>query len=172
MERLVSDLSLLARLDESRLPLSSQRIAVTPFLEEIGRHARTLGAPKSIIVDVRSPNGLAVNGDTMRLQELMLALIDNAVRYTPPGGRITIAAHDGAAPSISIADSGPGIPEGQMGRIFDRFSRADEARSRDGGGTGLGLSVAQAIARAHGGEITVENGASGGAVFTLTLPPP
>jgi signal transduction histidine kinase len=106
----------------------------------------------------------------MRLQELLLALVDNAVRYTPPGGSITIAGRDGPAPAISVADSGPGIPPGELGRIFERFSRADEARSRESGGTGLGLAVAQALARAHGGTITAGNNPGGGAVFTVVLP--
>jgi signal transduction histidine kinase len=170
MERLVADLSLLARLDESRLPLNMEQIEIAELLQTAGRSARTLAAQKNITVEVRAQGGAAIKGDGMRLQELLLALIDNAVRYTPPGGRITIEAQDGGAPAIRVSDTGPGIPQEQMSRIFERFSRGDEARSRDGGGTGLGLSVAQAIAHAHGGKITAQNSASGGAVFTLVLP--
>jgi two-component system sensor histidine kinase BaeS len=88
----------------------------------------------------------------------------------PAGGRIKIVCEGGREVRITVADNGPGIDPAQLERIFDRFYRADEARTREGGGTGLGLSIAQAIAHAHGGELTAGNAAGGGAVFTLTLP--
>jgi signal transduction histidine kinase len=170
MEQLMSDLSLLARMDESQLALRIEPVEIAGVVRGAGNAALTLGASKNLVVDAIAPPGMVVEGDRVRLQELLLAVVDNAVRHTPEGGRIVIVAQDGDSPTISVADSGPGIPLEHLERIFDRFYRADEARSHDGGGTGLGLSVAQAIAKAHGGRMTAENAAAGGAVFTLHLP--
>jgi two-component system sensor histidine kinase BaeS len=98
-------------------------------------------------------------------------LIDNAVRYTPAGGRIVVEGRlrDGRA-ETSVADTGPGIAPAQLPRVFDRFYRAEAARTRGGGGTGLGLSIARDLAHAQGGDLVAANGEEGGAVFTLRLP--
>jgi signal transduction histidine kinase len=98
-------------------------------------------------------------------------LLSNALRYTPPGGQIDVAIT--ALPKVArltIHDSGPGIPEDALPFIFERFYRADKSRSRIEGGSGLGLAIARNLARAHGGDLTATNHASGGALFTLTLP--
>ena len=96
---------------------------------------------------------------------------DNAVQYTPAGGRIVVEGRlrDGRT-DTSVTDTGPGIAAEQLPRIFDRFYRAEAARTRGGGGTGLGLAIARDLAHAQGGDLTAENGEGGGAVFTLRLP--
>jgi signal transduction histidine kinase len=170
MEQLVADLSLLARLDEGRLPLRKEPVDVRELVETAARSARTLGAGKRLAVEVDVPAGMIVHADPVRLQEVLLALVENAVRHVPEGGRIRIASENERTARITVSDNGPGVDPAHLERIFERFYRLDEARTRAGGGTGLGLSIAQAIARAHGGEITAANRPGGGALFTLTLP--
>jgi signal transduction histidine kinase len=112
-----------------------------------------------------------VSGDRDRLRELLLILIDNAVKYTEPGGRITVMGGqaEGHAELI-VEDTGIGIAEEHLPRIFDRFYRVDKARSRAQGGIGLGLSIAQAIVRAHGGTIEIRSAPGGGTTARITLP--
>jgi signal transduction histidine kinase len=100
-----------------------------------------------------------------------LILIDNAVKYTPPGGNIGFALRaENKQAEIEIKDTGIGISKADLPHIFERFYRAEKARSRDLGGTGLGLSIGQWIAQAHGGEISVESSPGGGSVFVVRLP--
>jgi len=98
-------------------------------------------------------------------------LIDNAVQYTPPGGRVeVVGGTEGPEIIISISDTGIGIPEGSIRRIFERFYRVDKARSKATGGTGLGLSIVRHVAQNHGGRVTVESAPNEGSTFTVYLP--
>ena len=107
----------------------------------------------------------------MRVEQILINLLSNALRFTPRGGSIRVAATArGEAVEVSVQDSGPGIPAEALPYIFERFYRSDKARAREGGGSGLGLAIARQLARAHGGELTAENAAEGGAVFRLRLP--
>jgi two-component system sensor histidine kinase ResE len=101
---------------------------------------------------------------------MLTNLVDNAIKYTPDGGRVTVSVRgdSGGAVVLSVSDTGPGIPEQDLARIFERFYRGDQSRSEPG--TGLGLSLARAIARAHGGDITVESRPGEGSTFTVRLP--
>ena len=104
------------------------------------------------------------------IQRMLTNLVDNAIKYTPGGGRVTVSVRgdsDGAV-VLSVSDTGPGIPEEDHERIFERFYRGDQSRSEPG--TGLGLSLARAIARAHGGDITVESRPMEGSTFRVSLP--
>jgi two-component system sensor histidine kinase BaeS len=170
MERLVANLSRLARLDEGRLPMQKEPVEVAPLLDSLARSAQTLAPGKQLNVTVDAARDVVIAADPAHLRELLLALVENAVRHTPSGGTITLHAQDGDAPAISVSDTGPGIEAQHQARIFDRFYRADEARTRDRGGTGLGLSIASAIAKAHGGTLSVESTPGRGATFTLRLP--
>jgi signal transduction histidine kinase len=111
-----------------------------------------------------------LNGDDELLQRMILNLLDNAVKYTPAGGEVSVqlAASNGDA-RLSVRDNGIGIPAKDQPHVFDRFYRVDTARSRAMGGAGLGLSIARQIAEAHGGTVKVESTA-GGSVFTIELP--
>ena len=114
---------------------------------------------------------VSISGDDELLKQLLLNLLDNAVKYTPSGGdiRVTLAVENGAA-QVSVSDTGIGIPAEDQPRIFDRFYRVDKARSRAMGGAGLGLAIAQWIAEAHGGTLSVESVPGRGSSFILTLP--
>jgi len=112
-----------------------------------------------------------VLGERSRLHELIANVLDNAVKYTPKGGRVSLACEvDAEEVRVIIADTGIGIPEDDQTSIFDRFYRVDTSRSRDTGGSGLGLSIAKAVATAYSGEIEVESAPGAGSRFTITLP--
>ncbi len=113
---------------------------------------------------------LRLDADPTRIAQILSNLLDNARRYTPPGGAITVDIHRRAdAAEVTVTDSGPGIPDDQRERIFERLVRLDAGRARDHGGAGLGLPIARALARAHGGELVCLPH-DGGARFRLTLP--
>lgn len=111
-------------------------------------------------------------GDEDQLRQVAIILIENAIRYTNPGGwiRVEVARNQGRV-CFSVADSGIGIPDDEIGNIFDRFYRVDKARSRATGGTGLGLSIAKQLVNNHHGSITVESRLGEGSTFTVCLPP-
>jgi len=112
-----------------------------------------------------------LQGDPDGLKQLLLILVDNAIKYTPEGGRVQLAMRtEPGAAVVTVADTGIGIDPEDIPHLFERFYRADKARSRDLGGTGLGLSIAKWIAESHGGHISVESTVGQGSTFTLRLP--
>ena len=171
MNGLLSDLLLVARLDAGKLEMSTKPFdLMTTLLEEAERFG-VRAAAKGIRFDIPTTGKLPVNGDQRRTSQIIAVLFDNAVRFTPRGGRVTASGsiHDRWA-EVSVTDTGPGIPPEHLARIFDRFYRGDAARTRAGGGTGLGLAIARDLARAQHGELTAESGENGGATFRLRLP--
>jgi two-component system, OmpR family, sensor histidine kinase SenX3 len=112
-----------------------------------------------------------VLGDETQLASMFTNLVDNAVKYTPPGGRVEVTGgYEGTELVIRVRDTGIGIPEGKLPRIFERFYRVDKARSKETGGTGLGLSIVKHTAENHGGRVTVESTLGEGSTFTVYLP--
>lgn len=168
---IVDDLLTLAHADPSHVQVERSPIRMEEFVEDLRDDAGILAQTKGLRVDLQENASVVVLGDIARLRRLFRSLIANAVRYTDAGGFIGIRSHrEGAAVRVSIEDSGIGIAEDSLPRIFDRFYRADPARSRDTGGTGLGLSLARWIAEAHGGSIAVESAVGRGSTFIVTLP--
>jgi two-component system phosphate regulon sensor histidine kinase PhoR len=158
-----------------------------------------LGRARAVQVAIQSLEPLIAHGDEQRLRQLLLNLVDNAVKYTPQGGRVTLSLRRAGGASgypvtpqpeaspdppiprspdrptpewaeIAVRDTGVGIPAESLPRIFERFYRVDDARSREAGGTGLGLCIARTIAEAHGGRIEVESVPGAGSTFTVRLP--
>jgi signal transduction histidine kinase len=127
---------------------------------------------KRITVDRRVPDDLpAVYADADRLTEIVLNLLDNALRHSPEGGSVTVTATTEASLArVSIADSGPGVAAADRERVFERFYRLDPSRAAATGGSGLGLAIVRALVEAHGGTIVLDDGPQGGARFTFTLP--
>ena len=119
-----------------------------------------------VALDRACPPGLRGRCDPLQLGRVLSNLVGNAIRHTPPGGRVLIEARDGV--EVSVSDTGEGLPPGSDERVFERFWRGDE--SRGAGGTGLGLAIARAIVELHGGTIRVADAPGGGACFTFTLP--
>jgi signal transduction histidine kinase len=171
MDALLSDLLVLARLDAGRLDVEEKPFDLSVVtVETVGRFL-TRAATEGVRIEVKVPEQLPVRGDPERTSQILVALLDNAMRYTPKGGIITVSGRllDGQA-EASVEDTGPGIAPEHLPRVFDRFYRAEAARTRAGGGTGLGLSIARDLARAQCGDLSAENADGGGAHFRLKLP--
>ncbi|MGE3073733.1 MAG: sensor histidine kinase [Dehalococcoidia bacterium] len=170
MTKLVEDLLLLARADEGAANLAHDPVALGALVEELGRKMEPLAGERQILLRVDA-EPVEVDGDRARLRQLGTILLDNALKYTQPGGRVDLkCTQSGKWVELSVADTGPGIPTEEQSKIFDRFVRADSARTRATGGAGLGLAIAKWIAEAHGGRISVESEPGNGAKFTVRLP--
>jgi two-component system phosphate regulon sensor histidine kinase PhoR len=169
--RLTDDLLRLSQIEAGQLPMESRLVKVSEFIDPCLETARLGAAPKWITLEVDYDRNLAVRGDLNALQEILQNLLDNAVRYTLPSGRITVraTAEDGKV-VIAVSDTGIGIPKADQERIFERFYRVDAARSRESGGTGLGLSVAKHLVEAQGGHIEVQSEIGRGSTFSVFLP--
>jgi signal transduction histidine kinase len=132
---------------------------------------QSLAAERGVVLSRESESGLLVEGDRDQLRQLVLILLDNALRYTPAGGSVAgSVSRAGDWATIRVADTGIGIDQDVVDRIFDRFYRADEARNRDSGGAGLGLAIAKQLVEEHGGRIAVESTPGKGTTFTVRLP--
>ena len=173
MNALLSDLLVLARLDAGRLDVGDKPFDLSVVAAETAGRFLKRSETESLHLEIEVPESLPARGDPGKTGQILTALLDNAMRYTPKGGTVTVFGHrlDNRV-EASVRDTGPGIPAGHLERVFDRFYRTDESRARAGGGTGLGLSIARDLARAQGGELFAENAAGGGAVFRLWLPGP
>jgi heavy metal sensor kinase len=168
MGRLVDDLLALARADAGQAPQIA-RFPLDELFLEVYHQQRPLAGRVRLTLGEFEP--VEVDGDQDRLKQLLLNLIDNALRYTPAGGTVTLdLLRKEQEAVIRVRDSGPGIPVEHLPHIFERFYRADPARSRASGGTGLGLAIAREIAEAHGGSIEVESSEGTGSTFTVSLP--
>jgi signal transduction histidine kinase len=171
MDRLISDLLLLARLDAGKLAVAHDAFDLSTVLAETAERFRARATAEGVGLEVESSGELTARGDPERTSQILAILIDNALRHTPPEGTVTVVgSSDDRWVEASVADTGPGIPPEHLPRIFDRFYRAEAARTRGGGGSGLGLAIAYDLVRAQDGHITVENPETGGAVFRLKLP--
>lgn len=165
MSRLVQDLLTLARADAGQ-HLSRRPVELDLLTEQVVSQARRLGHAHTVEMQVEP---VEVLGDQDALHQLVLILLENAVKYTPPGGTVSVRLHrDGADAVLAVSDTGVGIAEADLPHIFERFYRADQARQA--GGTGLGLSIAQWIASEHSGSITARSRAGHGSVFEVRLP--
>jgi heavy metal sensor kinase len=171
MIRLVSSLLTLARADAQQVPLARESISLGTLLSDAADQVRPVAESKGVTVRLRDGGDTELSADQDLLLQLILNLLDNALKHTPSGGSIDVSwrKEDGQA-KVVVSDEGPGIPSEHLPHIFDRFYRVDKARSRDGGGVGLGLSICRWIAQAHGGSIEADNAPGQGATFTVQLP--
>ncbi|MCU0510222.1 MAG: cell wall metabolism sensor histidine kinase WalK [Anaerolineae bacterium] len=171
MRRLVNDLLLLAQADAG-LQLQLQPVELDTLILDVYRQGQVISQNTGVRVRLGTEDQAVVLGDADRLRQLLLNLVDNAIKYTPSGGDVTLTLKREAGwVLVSVADTGCGIPEEDLPHIFERFYRADRSRARPGG-AGLGLSIAKWVAEAHGGELEVESEVGQGTVFTLYLPEP
>jgi signal transduction histidine kinase len=174
LEELIGDLLDLARLEGGGGTLAFRDVAMSDlFGRVVDRHGPTIRERRITIVSRIEPEDLELRGDPQRLEQALQNLASNALRHTPEGGTIELAAAPKAdGVHIAVADSGPGIPPEHLPRVFDRFYKVDPSRSVSSAqsGSGLGLSIVQAIVERHGGKITASNAAKAGATFEIVLP--
>jgi len=173
LSRIVEDLFILARQPiNTRAALNKERVSLNDAVRDCARAAQVLAVRKGVRLKLEhdSPS-IALNGDEELIRRLILNLLDNAVKYTPSGGEISLAlGRQNGGAEIVVRDTGIGIPEASQPRVFDRFYRVDKARARAMGGAGLGLSIAQWIVEAHGGAISIVSTPGKGSTFTVVLP--
>jgi len=169
LTRLVESLSLLARADSGAIAIERVPVDLSRLVDDSVAAVEMLAEDRDIRLSGNVQSGIQVLGDEGRLRQLLLILLDNALKYTPAGGAVcaTLDAHGGTA-RLLVRDTGPGIDPADLPRLFERFYRADKARS--GPGTGLGLAIGRWIAEVHHGRIVAANAPDGGAAFTVTLP--
>jgi signal transduction histidine kinase len=170
LQRLVTQLLDLSRLESGATPLHMLRFPAGDLLEAVADESALHSPDVSFVVEV-DPHDLALDGDPERLHQVLGNLTDNAARFTPHGGAVTLTARrHGPAVTFEVIDQGPGISPDTRARVFERFYRTDESRSTDEGGSGLGLAIARWIVELHGGLIRAESGESGGTRMVVELP--
>jgi signal transduction histidine kinase len=174
---IVEDLLMLARADAGQRPIERRRIFLDDLTLDAAESARIIADRKAVRLEVEEFEEAAVNGDPTLLRQLVLILLDNAIKFTDPGGVVRVGVRaDASVATLTVTDTGIGIPAEQLPHVFDRFYRGDSSRTRDasnGGGSegvGLGLSIAQWIAQQHDGSIRIESESGQGARITVQFP--
>jgi heavy metal sensor kinase len=168
---LVDALLLLARADAGVLRMDRQPVDLPQLVAEVLEQTQVLAAARGITCACGPLEPATIQGDYARLRRLLLNLVDNGIKYTPPGGRVTLSLqHRGAWVLLHVSDTGPGLSAAERERIFQRFYRTDAARAQGQRGAGLGLCIAQSIAEAHGGGIDIDSTPGRGSTFTVRLP--
>ena len=174
LTHIVEDLFTLTRADAGQYPLQPRDFYLDELIAECVHSARTLALAKKICLNLEEASESPIHADESLLRRMILNLLDNAIKYTPEGGSVSVTCRRGGKEyALSITDTGGGIPADLQPRIFERFFRADKARSRtenDGGGAGLGLSISRWIAEAHHGRLELTHSNSAGSTFTAYLP--
>ena len=170
--RLVEDLLLLARADAGLPALEMERVELTPLVRDVCQQGQVLAEERELHISAETPEeAVYVEANDPALRRLLLLLLDNAVKYTPAGGRITVSVgHDAAGATVAVRDTGIGIPDTALPHVFERFYRADESRNRDAGGTGLGLAIAKWIAERHHASLEAESVVGQGSTFRVRFP--
>jgi signal transduction histidine kinase len=170
--RLVEDLLLLARADAGLPSLPLERLELIPLVRDVCQQGQILAGARQLEISAEIPDEpVFVEANDPALRRMLLLLLDNAVKYTPSGGRITLSVDRGpAGATVAVRDTGIGIPETALPHVFERFYRVDESRNRDAGGTGLGLSIAKWIAERHHASLEAESVVGQGSVFRIRFP--
>lgn len=173
MSRMVSDLLLLARADGGSITLDMSDVDLDTVLSDIFREAKILAQNRELQIRLAHLEPIRIQGNSDRLKQLLLNLVSNAIKFTPDGGQVSLSLRrENTQAALQVSDTGIGIKADDLKRIFDRFYQADSSRTREqsSDGAGLGLSIAQWIAQAHGGVIEAESTVGKGTTFTVRLP--
>jgi heavy metal sensor kinase len=171
MGKIIDQLLTLARADSGNDHMIMEHLSLTGLLRDIADDLNIICRDKELALNTNFDREVAMNGDPEKLRRLFINILDNAIRYTPRGGSISILlTAEGQTAFVTISDTGIGIPADDIPYIFDRFYRVDKARSRAEGGSGLGLAICRNIVDSHGGEISVESRIGEGSIFTVKLP--
>jgi signal transduction histidine kinase len=171
LTKIVDGLSLLAKADAGLITLKREPVRLDELARDSYADAQILARPQDVKVDLRRCEEISLAGDRHRLRQLLLNLTDNAIKYNQPNGNVTIdLRRAGDFAEIEISNTGPGIPIEMQSRVFDRFFRADASRNNTVDGCGLGLSIAQWIVSAHGGNIGIASGPGKLTTVSVRLP--
>jgi two-component system OmpR family sensor kinase len=171
MSRIVESLLTISRLDAGEVKMDNSRLDLGELAASTASEMKLLAEEKSIGLQIHAETGVQIVGDRVRLQQVIVNLIDNSIKYTPVGGMIEVrVGREGDSAFLEVSDNGLGIPAYALPHVFERFYRADKARSRATGGAGLGLSIVKAICAAHNGEIKVSSREGRGSSFRVELP--
>jgi two-component system heavy metal sensor histidine kinase CusS len=170
--RLIEDLLLLARADAGLPGLPLDRVELTPLVRDVCEQGQVLAQERQLEISAEAPEQpVYVDANDPALRRLLLLLVDNAVKYTPAGGRITVSVGmESSGATVTVRDTGIGIPDSALPHVFERFYRVDESRNRDAGGAGLGLSIAQWIAQRHHASLEAESVVGQGSAFRVRFP--
>ena len=168
---LVEDLLALARADGGQRKLQLEELYLNDLVEESCRSVKTLAQKRQVTLNYAPAEDMPLRGDTELLRRMVINLLDNALKYTPPGGTVQVQlGRNGNHAELQISDTGVGIPAAAAGQVFERFYRVDKARTRTDGGSGLGLAIVKWIAEAHRGSIKLESQPGSGSTFRVSLP--
>jgi heavy metal sensor kinase len=171
LSKIVESLLAISRLDAGEALMTRDRFDLTQLVNDTADQMRLLAEDKLVALTCATTGPVEVEGDRGRVKQVVVNLVDNAIKYTPQGGNveISVSAHNGSA-VFEVTDSGVGIPSEAIAHVFERFYRVDKARSRQMGGAGLGLSIVKSICTAHQGRVSVESTEGKGSRFTVELP--
>ncbi|MFN0084628.1 MAG: sensor histidine kinase [Blastocatellia bacterium] len=173
MHALVNDISELSAIESGTVKLTPERFSMLHLAQEVFAGLAPRALRRGVRLEARIPDELRVTGDRRRMEQILINLVDNAIKFNRPGGVVTVAceeSEDAAHHIIRVRDTGPGISAEHLPRVFERFYRVDKARSREEGGTGLGLAIVKHLARAHGGEAYVTSEVGVGSEFSIKIP--
>ena len=171
MSKVLEDLFVLSKSDENQVNLDYKPVDLRALVEEVCKHAEILAEEKNIKIIIAFLEPIEIKGDEVRLRQMVWNVLQNGIKYTQQGGELKISLqNEGDCALLTIQDTGIGIPEEDLPLIFNRFYRVDKARTRDEGGSGLGLSICRQIAEAHKGKIEVESKLGVGTRFKIRLP--
>lgn len=170
--RLVGQMLTLAQADAGQSLIKRSDVDLDQVAAEVVRSLRAIADARGVALSLQDGGAVWVTGDRDRLREVIVTIVDNAVKYTPAGGRVEVrVTRQNRKATVTVSDTGAGIPPESLPHIFERFYRVDKARSRDEGGTGLGLAIARHIVEAHGGEIRIDSKPGAGTTVTIELRP-
>ncbi|MDX6501641.1 MAG: two-component system, OmpR family, phosphate regulon sensor histidine kinase PhoR [Blastocatellia bacterium] len=170
MHRLIDDILELGAIEAGNVKVRPESVSLQALVDDVVASLSAAAAARSVVVHNLVDSGVKVFVDPHRAVQILTNLIENAIKFNREGGAVTIKHHRDRGDRISVADTGEGIPAHHLDRLFERFYRADRARSRELGGTGLGLAIVKHLVKAHGGEVTVESHFGAGTQFTIELP--
>ena len=171
LNSVIGDLLTLVHIDSRKMTLHREPMLLSDAVKETVRRLLPLANGRGQEIEVKISDACEIYADSLKIQQVIYNIIENGIKYTPDGGRISVHLfREGRDAVLQISDTGVGIPPEDVPHIFDRFYRVDKARSRDTGGTGLGLSIVQQIVRLHAGSIDVHSELGVGTTFTVELP--
>jgi two-component system, OmpR family, phosphate regulon sensor histidine kinase PhoR len=171
MHRLIDDILELSSIEAGKINVEPREVQLFPLVREVSVNLAAKAKDKKIAIKNEIDSETRVRADAFRLEQMLTNLVDNAVKFNRERGEVSIRhERQNGSDLIHVADTGEGISEQHLPRLFERFYRTDKARSRELGGTGLGLAIVKHLARLHGGEVTVVSEAEKGSIFTIELP--